>query len=227
MTPSDLQVALQGLGFYQGKIDGRFGPLSRTAFLHAMRGDPARLTADDLQEGAELLGVSAAHVGAVVDVESAGRGFHPETARPIILYEPHIFSRLTGHRHSPCAYSYRSWGDQAYPKTQAARYEQMMDACAVDPGSALRSASWGLGQIMGFNHPMAGFDDIWAFVRAMVESERQQLLAMLRFVRARGLADDLRRGDWGGFALGYNGSGFARHAYDQKLKAAYARRLAA
>jgi len=228
MDVQDLQTALQGLGLYAGAIDGKFGPISRAGLLAALEGNPARLTRLDLEYAGQPYGLSAAHVGAVVDVESAGRGFHPDSRRPIILYEPHVFSRLTGHLydHIP-EISYRSWGDRDYPSTQAARYEQLIRACAIDPDAAFQSASWGLGQIMGFNRVWAGFPEPWPFVLAMATSEREQLLAMMRFCKAKGLDDELRRGDWAGFARGYNGSGYARNFYDQKLKAAFARRSAA
>ena len=50
----------------------------------------------------------------------------------------------------------------------------------VDPSNAtaLQSASWGLGQILGRNCEMAGFADVEAFVRAMSHSEDVQLAAV-------------------------------------------------
>jgi hypothetical protein len=40
-----------------------------------------------------------------------------------------------------------------------------------DEQAALESASWGLGQVMGFNAKTAGFADVHAMVDAMVAGE--------------------------------------------------------
>jgi ferritin len=88
---------------------------------------------------------------------------------------------------------------------------------------ALSSASWGLGQIMGWNHGLAGYEGLQAFVNAMYAGEREQLMAMVEFVRATGLAPALRRRDWVTFARGYNGPGFASNAYDTRLASAFER----
>jgi hypothetical protein len=51
---------------------------------------------------------------------------------------------------------------------------------------------------------------------------REQLLAFTRFLQSGGLDRPLREGRWADFARGYNGAAYARHAYDQRLKAAFA-----
>jgi hypothetical protein len=43
---------------------------------------------------------------------------------------------------------------------------------------------------------------------------------MMNFIEHNGLMDELRRGDWRGFARRYNGSGYAANSYDTKLAAA-------
>jgi hypothetical protein len=161
-------------------------------------------------------------------VESAGRGFHPVSRLPIILFEPHVFHRETGGKWSAAAqiFSYERWGQKPYPKTQAGRYEQLFLACTADPGAALRSASWGLFQIMGFNRAACGFNSVWDFAKAHGHSERAQLLAFASYVEHAGLADELREHRWADFARRYNGPAYATHGYDQKLKAAFARRAA-
>lgn len=35
------------------------------------------------------------------------------------------------------------------------------------------------------------------------------------------LVDELQRHDWAGFARGYNGAGYKRNNYDEKLRQAY------
>ena len=185
---------------------------------------PPALTPADIAEAAARLRTEPARVRAVIAVESAGRGFHPATGRPIILFEPHVFHRETEGRHARARpdLSHPSWGARAYPRTQADRWRQLRDAAALDEGAALRSASWGLFQIMGFNHRPCGFNTVEAFVRAQHRGERDQLLAFCAFLQGRGLDAPLRGGRWAEFARGYNGAAYARHAYDQRLKAAWA-----
>ena len=79
---------------------------------------------------------------------------------------------------------------------------------ALDSHAALMSASWGIGQVMGFNFAAAGFASVEAMVAAMVQSEDSQLEGMAAFVRAQGLNKPLANHDWAGFAKGYNGARF-------------------
>jgi hypothetical protein len=186
---------------------------------------PPPLTPVDVAEAADRLRTEPARIQAVIAVESAGRGFHPSTGRPVILFEPHVFHRETDGRHAAARpdLSYPSWGARAYPRTQAERWRQLAAAAALDQPAALRATSWGLFQIMGFNHRPCGFNTVEAFVRAQARSERDQLLAFAAFLQSRGLDAPLREGRWADFARGYNGPAYARHAYDQRLKAAYAK----
>lgn len=195
-----------------------------SAFLDGLVTTAGKLTPDDIAKAAKILGVSSAHIRAVLAVESNGRGFHPETRRPIILFEPHIFSRRTAGKFnaSAPAISYPKWGAMPYPATQAARWDQLGRAYDLAPRAALESASWGLFQIMGFNASACGFGTAEDFARAMATSEAEQLLAFARFIGGDAhKRDALRLGDWAGFARLYNGPAFASHGYDQKLKAAY------
>ncbi len=68
---------------------------------------------------------------------------------------------------------------------------------------ALKSTSWGLFQIMG-------------------RDSREQLEAFCRFVernsfKGKELVQYLREHDWAGFAEGYNGSGYRKNRYDERL----------
>lgn len=184
----------------------------------------AVLTVGDIAEAAQALGVTEAVVYAVRDVESAGKGFAPD-GRPIILFEPHIFSKYSGHRFDSThgGVSYPKWGTKPYPKTQAQRWGQLDYAMNLDREAALKAASWGLFQIMGFNYAAAGFQTVEAFVEAMKRSERDHLMAFVSFVKVNRLDDELRALDWAGFARGYNGPGYAANKYDEKLAAAYAK----
>lgn len=181
------------------------------------------LTDADIRRAASTLGCDQAAIRAVLKVESSGKGFDPATGKPIILFEPHWFSRLTSRRYDATHphLSYRKWGARPYPAGQAARWEQLGEAAALDRDAALQSASWGLFQVMGFNFESCGFTNVERFVEAMSESEGCQLDAFVAFVSAKGLDIPLRAGDWATFAKGYNGPAYAEHHYDKRLAKAF------
>lgn len=188
------------------------------------------LSPSDIVTIAGYLGCHIAAARAVLAIESAGKGFGPDR-RPIILNEPHIFWRELGPaaartQAGQLGLAYAKWGAKPYPKTQAARYSWLDKAMAINAEAALKSCSWGLGQLMGFNHKLCGFASVQDFVEAMKLSEGAQLFAMARFIVSSKLQGHLRKRDWAAFARGYNGAGYAKHGYHTKLAKAYARRPA-
>lgn len=167
------------------------------------------------------LKVTPAHVLAVKAVESAGRSFD-DKGRPIILFEPHQFWKRTGGRFGVTAYSYPKWGQKPYPASYDGRWTQLADAASKDEQAALESASWGLFQIMGFHWQALGYASVQEMTESMVRSEAGQLDALVRFIEANGLADELFRCSRDpetcrAFAMGYNGSGYAKNGYHTKL----------
>ena len=98
----------------------------------------------------------------------------------------------------------------------------MNAAILFDRTAALKSASWGLGQIMGFNHVAAGYSTVEKFVIAMHESEGKQIEAMMQFIKHNPQMHlALRSSNFAQFARLYNGPAYRRNAYDTKLAAAY------
>lgn len=191
--------------------------------------EPRPLTPEDFAEAAQALGCDVAAIRSVYEVESRGRGFGPD-GRPLILFEPHVFSRLTGHRFddSHGGVSYRAWGDKPYPagseaERHRANWDRLTYAARLDHAAAHQACSWGAPQIMGFNHALCGFGTVEALVAAMSAGEREQLMAFVAFVKGSGLETELREGRWEDFARRYNGPAYARHGYHTKLAAAYGR----
>lgn len=220
-----------GAGQYASALQRAYASLpapTTDGFIESLvAGSRAKLAAADFAAVAAELGCEPAAVQAVVEVESGPLGAFGADGRPIILYEPHIFSRRTERRYdaSHPSISYRTWDSSKYPRTQDARWEQLRQAYALSPQDAVASASWGLFQIMGFNHNACGFPDPKSFVADMCRSEVQQLKAFANFVRANNLADELQRKDWAGFAAGYNGSGQVER-YSRLMREAYERIIA-
>lgn len=187
------------------------------------KGKAKRLDDIDLPEVGRLIGVGEDEIHAVLDVESAGTGFDKQ-GRPKMLFEPHKFWAELGpgpkrDAAAKAGLAYPRWR-RDYP---ADSYPRLLKAIAIDEEAALRSASWGLPQMMGFNCKLAGYSTAKAMIEAFLDDEDTHLAAMIRFIKATGLDDELRRHDWKGFARGYNGKGFAANGYDRKLAAAFAR----
>lgn len=180
------------------------------------------LTEQDFIDAAADLNCEVAAVKAVCKVEAPRGGFNPDGS-PVTLFEGHKFFKFTNGAHSIDApdLCYPKWTRVHYGKTWQAEQARLQRAIALDREAALKSASWGRFQIMGFNHIACGFDTVEAFVEAMKEGEGAQLKAFVGFVRNAGLAPALRRRDWAGFAAGYNGPAYAENDYDGKLAMAY------
>lgn len=178
------------------------------------------LSEADFVFAANRLGCSVAAVKAVAKVEAPKGAFLPD-GQVTVLFEAHIFDRLTGGRwrRTHPDISSAKWNRALY-KGGAAEHQRLQRAAALDRDAALQSASWGQFQIMGFNWRVCGYRSLQAFINAM-QTERGQLDAFVGYVRNRGLADELQRRDWAGFAYGYNGAGYAENQYDRKIAAAY------
>jgi hypothetical protein len=175
---------------------------------------------DGMQRTCDLLGIGQAEVWAVLVVETRGFGFLPDR-RPQILFERHIFHKLTNGRHDAGNAEVSDKFAGGYVGG-AGEYPRLEKAMTLDRTAALQSASWGVGQVMGFNHKIAGFPSVTAMVDAMVQDENAQLLAVANFIKSTNLSGALQRQDWRAFAAGYNGPDFAKNQYDTRLAKAHA-----
>lgn len=222
-----VSATLLKLGFQRFKMKPPLTvPISLTQLDENMNfvGTGKKLDDIDLPKIGRLIGVGEDEIHAVIDVESRGYGFDSQK-RLIMLFEPHIFYRLLSAQNPsklPIAIAkgvaYKSWGQGSYPKDS---YPRLLEAVKVDLELALQSASWGLGQIMGFNYALCGFKSAKEMVENFMLDEEYQLEAMIKFIISAGLADELRNHDWRGFARGYNGPGYAKNGYHTKLRQSF------
>ena len=185
------------------------------------------LAAVDVVATARNLECEPAAIWAVCDVESAGGGFLPDK-RPKLLFEAHLFSGLTRHRWDAThpGISAPTWDRALYGASGPHQYDRLAEAIALDRTAALRSASWGMFQIVGMNFAACGFASVEDYVAAMCTGEAAQLAAFAAFCAHGDFASFLAAHDWTGFALAYNGPGEAANDYDTRLAAAYRRRAA-
>ena len=185
-------------------------------------GPGERITRADIEQAALELGITPQIMRAVIEVEAAGSGFFP-SGRPKILLEAHWFSHFTdgAYDQSHPQISSARWNRDLY-KGGEAEWDRLNAAVKLDEIAAYQSASYGLGQIMGFHWQPLAYESVLAFVDCMAKSEGEQLLAMARFIKAdRRLVRALQAKDWAGFAEIYNGPGFMLNQYDKKLADAY------
>lgn len=184
------------------------------------------LTEAQYASAAQFLGVDMATVKAVAKVESANSGFLSD-GRPVILFEGHIFYReLRKFGMNPDSYTkkypnivYPKWTKSHY-KGGAREYDRLDAARAIHETAALKSASWGAFQVMGFNHGICGWGTVQEFVDAMYASSENHLKAFLGYCATQNLVRHLQKRDWRAFARGYNGSGQVDY-YAGKLQQAY------
>lgn len=200
-------------------VAGAFARLRAAGFV----GKATPLADIDLPQVGHTIGVGEDEIHAVIDVEAAGSGFD-KLKRPKMLFETHKFyAALSGanrDRAVSLGIAYPKW-KRDYPSDS---YPRLFQAMAIDETAALKSASWGLGQILGSNYVEAGYDSPQQMVLAFVEGgEGEHLAAMVRFIKANRLDDELRSHNWAAFARGYNGPKYAENGYHTKLAASFAR----
>ncbi|WP_298295785.1 N-acetylmuramidase domain-containing protein [uncultured Litoreibacter sp.] len=183
---------------------------------------------DAINKKADDLGWPARAFAAVVEVESGGKAFSTVNGKrlPLILYEYHVFYRnLPRHQRDEAVdrgLAAPRWGQIPYKKTQSARYAQLDRAKSINSEAAYMACSWGVGQVLGENASWLGFGSARELAETAMSGIEGQLELMVRFIKKRGLVDELKARDWRGFARIYNGSGQVDH-YSRLMARAYKR----
>jgi hypothetical protein len=179
------------------------------------------LIENDYLEASKIIGCDVETIKAVKSVESGKGGFLP-SGLPVILFEAHIFSRLTGHKYDKTNPDISSfiWNTKLYVGGSY-EHKRLDKACKLNREAGLQSASWGLFQIMGFNYKACGFKTLQEFINAMYKSEGEHLKAFCNYIKTKGMATYLINKQWAKFAYYYNGAGYLLNRYDTKLKQAY------
>jgi hypothetical protein len=183
------------------------------------RGNGRPLSDGGIDKICDILGVSEPEIWAVLNVETRGFGFLKDR-RPQILFERHIFRRLTNGKYDAGSPDISNKNPGGYVGGSG-EYTRLERAMALDPENALKSASWGIGQVMGFNHTVAGYPTVYKMVEDSVREEDSQILAMANFIKGSNLSGSLQRRNWTSFARGYNGRDFKKNEYDTRLAAAH------
>lgn len=212
--------------------DGQWGARSKAALLAAFANTSAvAITPPDLAGVAARLGCSVDQLQAVRKVEAAGAGFDRD-GRPKILFERHKFHAFTAGRFSPAAFSQSVAGgytvdadrngiDDSWDRLSAAIATGAVDA-------AFMACSWGAFQVMGQWWDALGYAGPYEMAASSVRGEPDQLDMLVRYVlhfRLQGALRAISRdpATCRAFAAAYNGPGYARYRYDERLAAAMPR----
>jgi hypothetical protein len=198
-----------------------------------------KLTPLQIANAAQEAGYEARAVRAVIQVETGGSGYDSKTGYLLIQFEPSWFRRLlpkatlaaiaaASGAKTPTveqAVLLKDWKTTQANLVEGQQRERIaFDAATrIDKHAALLATSWGLPQMMGFNHKVCGYATVEEMVEAFRLSEANQVAAMLKFISANPkMKAALKAKDWAVLAYYYNGAGYKQFNYDRRLAAAYA-----
>ena len=197
-------------------------------------GETQGISGDAWIKAANEIGCEVAALKAVVKVESGKNGFLPD-GRPKILFEGHVFwKQLTKAGLNPSDYSkgnedilYPSYDRSKY-KGKEAEYDRLERAKKIGGDNktieecALKSASWGMFQVMGFNYQSTGCDSVYDMIEKMYKSADAQFELGVAFIKKhQAQVEGLRNKNWRQFARSYNGGGYEKGGYHIKMENAY------
>lgn len=166
---------------------------------------------------------------AVIEVESGGRSFATVNGKPepLIRFEGHYFDRfLTGDAKLEAraeGLANPKAGRIKNPRSQVGRWRLLARAIKINRIAALSSVSWGVGQVMGAHWQWLGYGSVDALAREARSGLAGQVSVMARYIDKSGLAYALRQQDWAAFARTYNGPGYRKNKYDEKMASAFRR----
>ena len=177
----------------------------------------------DIPRIAQRIRVSEDHLRAFLEVESRGKGFD-SFGRPVMLFEPHVFYRCLPSakrdRAVKMGLARAKWVPGKYPTDS---YPRLNSAIEIDANAALKACSIGSTQVLVENYSLVGYSSPVEMWQAFMDDEENHIEAMVQFILANGIDDDLRAGRWAVVARVYNGPRYAENKYDTKMAAAYAK----
>lgn len=182
-----------------------------------------KLTKGDITKAASELDINEAWIYAFIEkeVKSANReGFMSDGIRPTILFERHIFHRLTGGIYSKLYPDISNPTPGGYGKYNQ-QHDRLGKAAVLNREAALGSASWGLFQILAHQWKDLGYRSLQSFINDMYESEAKQLEAFVKFIKWKKIDRYMRAKNFKKVAELYNGSGYAKNKYDIDLEKYY------
>lgn len=186
------------------------------------------LSRKDYADAAAKIGCDIDSIKAIAKVETGGRSGWLDSKRCIILFEGHIFwQELKAAGINPYRYS-KQYPDVLYPywtskyyKGGSNEYVRLAKAERISKEAALKSASYGMFQILGKNYGECGIKDVISFVRLMNTSSHWQLQLFVNYIVKRNLAKYMKNHQWDNFAYYYNGPSYQKNNYAKRISQEY------
>ena len=176
---------------------------------------------DSMVDITKVFGIDPYFAYAVGTVESNNTPFLPNGS-PIVRFEKHVFLRqLKKHNASASMIDKANRLKGSNFNTLVSAMSTVESALELDDYCAMLATSYGIFQIMGFNHKLANYGTVEGFVKAMGKSEENQINAFCHFIKNNSLIPVIKRLDFATFARRYNGPNYAENNYDVKLRKAY------
>lgn len=169
-------------------------------------------TKEAIYEVADREGLNRQFCLAIAKIESDCTPFMPNDY-PLVRFERHVFLKYIKRNHVNLL-------DKAIPLT-GTTFEYYQKAKELEPESAILATSFGLYQIMGFNHRYVGYDTPTEFEEAMCANVKNQVEAFAKFIKVAKLKDAINNKDFHKFAKTYNGPNYQQYRYADRLKTAY------
>jgi N-acetylmuramidase len=207
---------------YDARWQSRARPAAKGGIFMPFVGRASPLSEKGFHEAAAKIKADPIALWAIIHVETNGAGFLPDR-RPKILFERHKFRGFTEKRFDELHPDLSGSRGRPYGDAGSHQYTRLEKAIALHREAALNSASWGLPQIMCFNSALAGYRNVEEMVIAMMRSEDDQLMGMVNFLKSKDIPKFLATRDWASVAENYNGKGYKKFKYDEKLADAYRR----
>ena len=208
-------------------VDGIAGTLTRSAFILCFVNKNAKAVTEDelLQLARELGDTDTKRIKAVSKVESGGSGWF-DSGLPKILYERHLFYRLTRGKYSVTGYSNPVAGGYTLDANKDGvndSWEKLALAVCKDQIAALSSISIGKFQVLGkyykecgFSHPL---DMLWSATHSEFNHYKMLRDYILNVANCRQafLKLSTNPNDCRAFAKAYNGPAYEKFDYHNKL----------
>ncbi|MCL2875133.1 MAG: N-acetylmuramidase family protein [Betaproteobacteria bacterium] len=198
------------------------GEIVELEFLDEYIGD--HIEESDYEAAAVLVGCETAVFKAIGRQESGSAAWYKFAgwdSVPKILFERHKFHNFTNGQFDSIDSNISNAVAGGYG-LESAQYKRLLKAYKLNKTAALKSASWGKFQVMGFNHQAAGYSSVEEFVRDLSMSEKNHLKAAANFAKnTPALRQALINKNWSAIALHYNGPQYAQNNYDTHLQQFY------
>ena len=185
------------------------------------RTSPSKTT---LERVKKETGLGIAEIRAVYETEAAGN-IYIQDGRKKILYERHVFHKLTNGRYDDTYPDISSSKPYTSYGTYSEQYNRFEKAKKLDEEAAFQSISYGAFQIMGYNYKDAGFNTAKDFGETMFGATIDDMFGIFAtFITAktnRMTLNALIEHNWAEFARLYNGPDFKKNQYDTKMRDNY------